>query len=188
MKDTTNSNEKTPAFEPAGKPVSPAKPATTNVTPAKPAGAGAPSTLSTAPAARPFRHLAAPAAASLPARTTMAPATPATAPAPAAKLAFPAATTASPTAKPAGSAAKLTTIEAKIDVGFGNALYLRGQGGGLSWDTGVPLNCIDGKTWRWTTRSTEKLTFKLLVNDSVWAQGKDLEVSPGQRVEVAPVF
>ena len=182
MKDTTNSNEKTPAFEPAGKPVSPVKPASTNVTPAKPAGAGAPSTLSTAPTARPFKHLSAPAEASQPVRTTMAPASPA------AKPAFQAVTPPSPTTKPAGPAAKLTTIEAKIDVGFGNLLYLRGQGGGLSWDTGVPLTCIDGKTWRWTTRSTEKLTFKLLVNDSVWAQGEDLDVSPGQRVEVAPVF
>jgi len=85
-------------------------------------------------------------------------------------------------------AEKLTIVEAKIDVGLGNTLYLRGQGGGLSWNTGVPLTCIDSKTWRWTTRSPEKLTFKLLLNDSIWAQGKDIVVSPGKRVEVVPVF
>jgi len=82
----------------------------------------------------------------------------------------------------------MTTIEAKIDVGFGNVLFLRGQAPGLSWDKGIPLTCIDGKTWRWTGPSTDKLTFKLLLNDNVWAKGQDLVVAPGQKVEVAPTF
>src|SRR5579872_5239985 len=42
--------------------------------------------------------------------------------------------------------AEPVTIEAKIDVGFGNTLYLRGEGPGLSWTQGVPLTCVDGKT------------------------------------------
>jgi hypothetical protein len=103
--------------------------------------------------------------------------------------------TVAPVAKPAetttGSArssAKPVTIEAKIDVGFGNALFLRGQAPGLSWDKGIPLTCVDGKTWRWTGPSTDKLTFKLLLNDNVWAKGQDLVVAPGQKVEVAPTF
>src|SRR5690606_12500637 len=37
--------------------------------------------------------------------------------------------------------AKDTVIVAKIDVGFGNALYLRGDGPGLSWSKGVPMDC-----------------------------------------------
>src|ERR1043166_8109956 len=75
-----------------------------------------------------------------------------------------------------------TTIEAKIDVGFGNNLFLRGQGAGLSWDRGTPLTCVDGKTWRWAAPVTDKLTFKLLLNDKVWAQGEDVMVTPGKRL------
>ena len=86
------------------------------------------------------------------------------------------------------SAPKATTIEAKIDVGFGNTLYLRGQGPGLSWDRGVPCECVDRDTWRWTAPRAEKLTFKLLLNDSVWARGSDLVIGPGEKVEVVPAF
>lgn len=80
------------------------------------------------------------------------------------------------------------TIEAKIDVGFGNTLYLRGEGAGLSWTQGVPLTCVDGKTWKWTGAGTEKLKFKLLINDQIWSQGEDLVASPGQKLEISPAF
>jgi len=90
--------------------------------------------------------------------------------------------------KSAGSAPRATTIEAKIDVGFGNALYLRGQGPGLSWERGVPCECVNRNTWRWTAPGAEKLTFKLLLNDSVWARGTDLVIGPGEKVEVVPAF
>lgn len=84
--------------------------------------------------------------------------------------------------------AQPVTIEAKIDVGFGNALYLRGEGAGLSWTQGVPLTCVDGKTWKWTGEGTEKLKFKLLINDQVWSQGEDLVAAPGQKLEISPAF
>jgi len=98
-------------------------------------------------------------------------------------------------AKPAPTAAKasavktaVTTIEAKVDVGFGNRLFVRGQGAGLSWNQGAPLTCVDAKTWRWTGTAEEKLTFKLLINDAVWAKGEDVVVAPGKRAEIAPAF
>ena len=87
------------------------------------------------------------------------------------------------------STPKTTIVEAKIDVGFGNNLFLRGQGAaGLSWDRGIPLNCVDGKTWQWSGRADDKLKFKLLLNDTVWAKGEDLVAAPGQKVQVAPAF
>jgi hypothetical protein len=88
----------------------------------------------------------------------------------------------------ARSTAKPVTIEAKIDVGFGNALYMRGEGLGLSWTQGVPLTCVDGKTWKWTGETREQLKFKLLINDQVWSQGEDLVATPGQKVEISPAF
>ena len=86
------------------------------------------------------------------------------------------------------TATALITIEAKIDVGFGNRLYLRGQGEGLSWDRGTPLECVDSQTWRLIVASKDRLQFKLLINDSVWAKGEDVVVAPGKRVELVPAF
>ena len=80
------------------------------------------------------------------------------------------------------------TIEAKINVGFGNRLFLRGQGEGLSWDHGTPLECVDSQTWRLILPSKDKLQFKLLINDNVWAKGEDIVAAPGKRVELVPVF
>jgi hypothetical protein len=81
-----------------------------------------------------------------------------------------------------------TTIEAKIDVGFGNNLFVRGRGAGLSWEQGTPLKCLDGRTWQWSAKATSKLTFKLLLNDAIWAKGDDVVVTPGQRIEIIPAF
>jgi hypothetical protein len=79
-------------------------------------------------------------------------------------------------------------IEAKIDVGFGNGLFLRGEGQGLSWNHGIPLTCVDGSTWKWSGEAEGKLKFKLLLNDAVWSKGEDLVAAPGQRVQVSPAF
>jgi len=87
-----------------------------------------------------------------------------------------------------GQGAKAVTIEAKIDVGFGNALYLRGEGRGLSWNQGIPLTCVDNSTWKWTGESADKMKFKLLLNDQVWAAGEDLVAAPGEKVRISPVF
>jgi hypothetical protein len=94
------------------------------------------------------------------------------------------------TARPATPSASgaITTIEVKVDVGFGNALYLRGEGSGLNWDRGVPLSCVDGKTWRWSQSVTSPIKCKVLLNDQVWSSGQDLKVDPGQKIEVAPAF
>ena len=93
----------------------------------------------------------------------------------------------SPTAPPSNSGA-VATIDVKMDVGFGNAIFLRGQGSGLTWDRGIPLVCVDGKTWRWTQTVTAPIKFKILLNDKVWSEGNDLTIAPGQKLEVAPHF
>jgi hypothetical protein len=94
-------------------------------------------------------------------------------------------TPSSTTTTPSGA---ITTIDVKADVGFGNALYLRGEGSGLNWERGVPLSCVDGKTWRWSAPVTSPIKCKVLLNDQVWSSGQDLKVDPGQRIEVAPAF
>jgi len=92
------------------------------------------------------------------------------------------------TVKPTRKTGSTATIEAKIDVGFGNTLFLRGEGSGLTWEQGIPLNCVDGSTWQWSGPVEEKLKIKLLLNDAVWAQGEDLVVAPGEKLKISPAF
>ena len=113
-------------------------------------------------------------------------------PAPAAPLAKTAPVPATPPialakteSKPAPTPA---SIEVKMDVGFGNALFLRGEGGGLTWERGIPLVCVNSNTWHWSQEIKEQVKFKLLINDQVWSAGGDLVLVPGKKVEVVPTF
>lgn len=83
----------------------------------------------------------------------------------------------------------LTVVEAKIDVGPGNALYIRGQGEGLSWDKGQPLRRGFGGSWIWTaSKAKGRVLFKLLLNDAIWCKGENLSVEAGKLAEIAPAF
>jgi hypothetical protein len=83
----------------------------------------------------------------------------------------------------------LTEVHANIDVGFGNALFIRGEGDSLSWDKGVPLKCVGPDLWRWSTESADqRLVFKLLLNDQVWSKGADWTLDAGDQLEVVPNF
>lgn len=82
-----------------------------------------------------------------------------------------------------------TFISAKVDVGFGNHLYLRGGGPGLSWDRGLAMDCVAADIWTASLKNVkEPVSFKLLVNDVVWSAGSDYVVEPGQSVTVMPTF
>ena len=109
--------------------------------------------------------------------------------APPVKSVAPVAAPVASTVQPALPKEIVTTVMAKIDVGFGNALYIRGQGDGLSWDKGTRLQCVDPSTWVWSTPSVKgEVVFKLLVNDEVWSQGEDLTVVAGKQIAVVPAF
>jgi hypothetical protein len=81
-------------------------------------------------------------------------------------------------------------IIANVDVGFGNRLYIRGDGCGLSWDRGVEMQSIDDDHWSWASpRYGERqcFDFKLLINDETWSAGENY-VAIGELNEVAPSF
>ncbi|MBA3850356.1 MAG: hypothetical protein C0502_10245 [Opitutus sp.] len=113
-----------------------------------------------------------------------------------------AATTKAPAKKTAASAAAATRkkdtvqreapatfISARVDVGFGNHLYVRGEGPGLSWDHGVAMDCIASDAWAHTLKgATSPVIFKVLVNDEKWSTGNDYVVEPGQSVTITPTF
>ena len=131
------------------------------------------------------------------AKKTVATSAPAIAPAPAkkvvakkvaAKKALAAKKVAAKKVAPAKTVVK-TSIIARVDVGFGNSLYVRGEGAGLSWDKGVQLDNVSPYEWAFSsTQAKGKLTFKFLINDEVWAEGEDLTVAKGGTSISSPVF
>ena len=89
-------------------------------------------------------------------------------------------------AKPAVSE---TSIIANIDVGFGNSLFIRGNGAGLSWESGTELKNISDTEWSFTTAgASDELAFKFLLNDEIWADGEDLTVAAGKTSISSPTF
>ena len=115
---------------------------------------------------------------------TIAKAAKAPAKAPAKKTAAPAKTKPALTSEPPA-----TFISAKIDIGFGNHLYVRGTGPGLSWDRGIAMDCVGAGLWTVTVKqATAPVTFKLLVNDLSWSAGEDFVAEPGQSIMVLPSF
>jgi hypothetical protein len=89
------------------------------------------------------------------------------------------------------SAAKLsaTAITALIDIGFGNTLYVRGEGPGLSWDVGVPLDCAADNKWTIALPATGKaVIYKFLINDLSWSAGPDYVTESGSAITVEPTF
>jgi len=83
----------------------------------------------------------------------------------------------------------LTTINAQIDVGFGNTLYVRGEGSGLSWDKGLVMDCVADDRWVITlSDAATPVIFKFLLNDITWCVGNDFVVAPGDTVTLVPAF
>ena len=82
-----------------------------------------------------------------------------------------------------------TTIRACIDVGFGNALFIRGEGPGLSWDVGAPMRCVAPDQWQIVLgESARPFLVKFLVNDVTWSTGPDYTVPSGVNLTLAPQF
>ena len=132
--------------------------------------------------AKSVKKTVAPAAPAPKAPTPKAPAPKAPAPKAPAKRA------AAPAVKPAAKLAA-TVIHATIDIGFGNTLYVRGEGAGLSWDVGIAMDCLADDKWSLSLPGTSKaITYKFLVNDLCWSSGPDYVAEPGSSVSLTPTF
>ena len=81
-----------------------------------------------------------------------------------------------------------TTIVANVDVGFGNSLFIRGEGAGLSWEKGTALENISPYEWSFSTGAKGPITFKFLINDEIWAEGENLTVAAGNSSISSPAF
>ncbi|MFP4351200.1 MAG: hypothetical protein ACLFRP_09695 [Puniceicoccaceae bacterium] len=83
----------------------------------------------------------------------------------------------------------VTRIIARVDVRFGNSLFIRGEGGGLSWTEGTPMENISSDEWKWETEEADSgIVFKFLVNDEIWSKGEDQTVAAGGTSISTPTF
>lgn len=112
-----------------------------------------------------------------------------TAAAPAVKAAAPIKKAVPAKKKAVASPSPATFITAKVNIGFGNHLYVRGEGPGLNWNHGIAMDCTGSDLWTATIKgATIPVTFKVLINDTTWSTGNDFTAEPGQSVTIIPAF
>ena len=82
-----------------------------------------------------------------------------------------------------------TAVEAKVKIGIGNKPFLRGEGPGLSWEEGVPMNFVEIGKWAWSPSDKDTpLVVQVYRNDQDPDPTGKHEVEPGQKLELSPDF
>tara|TARA_B110000003_G_scaffold271740_2_gene306406 strand:+ start:947 stop:2422 length:1476 start_codon:yes stop_codon:yes gene_type:complete len=90
---------------------------------------------------------------------------------------------------PKKSSTGTTSVVANVMIGIGNKPYLRGEGPGLSWDEGVPMNFIEIGKWAWSpSRKNASLKVQLYRNDNDPDQSGKIDVQAGEKIEITPDF
>ena len=87
-------------------------------------------------------------------------------------------------------ACKSAVAVMKCDIGFGNTLFIRGEGAkNLSWDKGLALTFDEKEhAWCFHTSGNRPIEFKVLINDSHWSEGENFVLSPGAKQTFEPIF
>lgn len=92
-------------------------------------------------------------------------------------------------AESASSSDGATRLLATAYIGIGNKLFIRGDGPGLSWDQGTPMQFVSIGKWGWSTNdATETITCKLYKNDETEALTGEVSLEPGKHVEITALF
>ncbi len=74
-------------------------------------------------------------------------------------------------------------------IGIGNKLFIRGDGPGLSWDKGVPMQFVSIGKWGWASHDVATpVACKLYKNDETAALSGEIFLEPGKHVEVTALF
>jgi hypothetical protein len=90
---------------------------------------------------------------------------------------------------PAKSSDGRTRLLVNAFIGIGNKVYLRGNGPGLSWDKGIPMEFVSIGKWSWeTSKAAQPISVQIFKNDDVAAQGETITLPPGHHIEASPVF
>jgi len=75
-------------------------------------------------------------------------------------------------------------------IGIGNKPFLRGSGGGLNWESGVPMDFQEIGKWRWVAPVDleEPVEVQVYRNDEDADRKGRHVLEPGQKLEVNPIF
>ncbi|CAA6693214.1 MULTISPECIES: hypothetical protein [unclassified Lentimonas] len=94
------------------------------------------------------------------------------------------------TARRARTKADDAIFSVSILIGIGNKPFLRGSGGGLSWESGVAMEFEEIGKWRWVAPADMEAPIELQVfrNDEDGDRKGRYTLKPGQKLEVSPVF
>ena len=81
------------------------------------------------------------------------------------------------------------TLIAYLNIDISSTPYVRGEGAGLSWDEGVPMEFVEIGKWQWTVENAlESTSCRIFKDDSLAARGDDIIIKVGEKVEVYPKF
>lgn len=84
---------------------------------------------------------------------------------------------------------RATAIIANVMIGIGNKPFLRGEGPGLSWEEGVPMNFVEIGKWAWSpSRKNASVTVQVYRNDEDPDNRGKFEVKSGEKIEITPEF
>jgi Skp family chaperone for outer membrane proteins len=87
------------------------------------------------------------------------------------------------------SSAGASTVVATAYIGIGNKLYVRGEGPGLSWDQGVPMQFLAIGKWGWTSPDSDSpITCRIYRNDDTPMLDENITIAPGTKAEITPRF
>lgn len=80
-------------------------------------------------------------------------------------------------------------VTANIQMGIGSKLFIRGEGGGLSWEKGISMAYESLGKWQWVSEPLKKpITYRIYKNDEVSEKMERRIIKPGQQEEIHPEF
>ncbi|MGF1531412.1 MAG: hypothetical protein ACFCU4_08630 [Puniceicoccaceae bacterium] len=84
--------------------------------------------------------------------------------------------------------AKATRLVITAFVGINNKIFLRGSGGGLNVETGIPLSITGIGEWEWKTELSEPIQCEVWLNDKIPASNHPITLKPGDKSSFQPEF
>ncbi|MDG2168231.1 MAG: hypothetical protein P8L44_09945 [Opitutales bacterium] len=74
-------------------------------------------------------------------------------------------------------------------IGISNKLYIRGDGPGLDWDKGTPMELVGIGKWEWKSYdASAAIQCKVLINDEQWTDTENLTIEPNTTLETTASF
>ena len=90
---------------------------------------------------------------------------------------------------PSKTADGATRLLVTAYIGIGNKVFVRGEGPGLSWEKGVPMEFISIGKWTWAAADpSAPVKIQLYKNDDLPAQGDPIVIPAGHHIDATPVF